>query len=257
MSSVLEKEDADKVVVAYMPRKFPLVISPMAREFVAHQKEHGDAKFRIDRLNAQHTGVAELERESIEQQVERLALEKVKQIQEEAYQEAYQLGLAEGRERAFNEDKAQLQERIEGLDKLMTSVGNLKTELISANEAHFMKLLFFMASRVAMDEIRSRPETILSVLRQATEGAQSEEKVTARVSKADFDFIQNSKEKLGKELEFVKRIKLEESDAIRPGGCIVETNFGSVDASIEKRVAKLWEAVTEKLPKVTDTVGES
>lgn len=257
MSSVLDKEDAEKIVVSYTPRKFPQVISPVAKEFVSHQTTKMKSNFRIDPLNAVYTGVAELERISIEQQVEQLALEKLKQIQEDGYQEAYQLGLDEGRERAFSEHKADLQEKLLHFDEILAKITTLKTELASANEAHLMKLLFFMASRVAMDEIRSRPETIVSAMRQAVESAQSEEKITARVSKSDFAFIQGATEKLGKELEFTRRLKLEESDVIAPGGCIIETNYGSVDATVERRVEKLWEAISEKIPKVEDTVGDT
>lgn len=257
MSSVLDKNDADKVAVSYTPRKFPVVISPVAKEFVSHQAESGKSRFRIDPLNAAQTGVAELERMSIEQQVEQLALEKMKSVQEEAYREAYQLGLDEGRDRAFAEHKADLEEKLASFDRVLTALSTLKNDLVTANEAHLMKLLMHMASRIAMDEVRSRPELILSVLRQAVESARSEEEVVARVSKQDLEFIEKAKERLGREMEFTKRVKLEESEGVSPGGCIVETNYGSVDASIEKRVARLWEIMAEKMPKVSDTVGES
>ncbi|MCM2280740.1 MAG: FliH/SctL family protein [Bdellovibrionaceae bacterium] len=257
MSSVLDKDQAEKVVVTYTPRKFPLVISPVAKEFFAHQSAQGKSSFRIDPVNAVQTGIAELERVSIEEKVEILALEKVKQIQEEAYQQAYQLGLDEGRERALASHQRDLEEKLGALDQLVSRIGSLKTELTTANESYLMKLLYYMASRVAMDEIHARPEVILSILRQSVEDAQSEEKVTVRVSRQDYEFISSAKEKLGKDVEFVKRIKFEESDSIAPGGCVVETNYGSVDATIEKRLIKLWETIAEKMPKVNDTVGDT
>jgi flagellar assembly protein FliH len=257
MSSILDKDEAETVVVSYTPRKFPFAIAKPAKDFHAYQENVADrTKFYIDPLVAEQTGVAQLERVSIEQQVEKLALIKIKELQEEAYREAYQLGLDQGRESAFAEFREELETRMEYLSTLLKTIENLKNELVVQNEAHFMKMLYYIAQRVAMTEISANPETILRVLTQAVDGAQGDEKITARVNKTDLEFITTTLGKLGKDMEFLKRIKFEESDAIQAGGCIMETNFGSVDATVEQRVKKVWDAISEKLPKVNDVVGD-
>jgi flagellar assembly protein FliH len=256
MGSILEKDEAENVVVSYTPRKFPFAVTKSAKEFHAYQEAGSTQKaFHIDPLVAEQTGVAQLERLSIEQQVERMALEKTKELQEEAYREAYQLGLDQGRESAFAEFREELSQRVDYFTQLLRTIENLKVELVQNNEAHLLKLVYAIASRIAMTEIASNPEVIINVLEQAIEGTQSEERIVARVNKADYEFIVSSMEKLSKDMEFLRRLKLEESDDIRPGGCIVETNFGSVDATVEQRVQKVWEALGEKLPKVKDSVG--
>jgi flagellar assembly protein FliH len=256
MGSILEKEEAESVVVSYTPRKFPFTVSKSAKEFHTHQETVADrAKFHIDPLVAEQTGVAQLERLSIERQVEKLALEKVKELQEEAYREAYQLGLDQGRESAFAEFRDELETRMEYLTTLLKTLESLKTELVTQNEAHFMKMLYHIASRVAMTEIQNRPDTILKVLSQVVEGAQSDERIVARVNKSDLEFITATMAKVGKDMEFLKRLKLEDSEEIRAGGCIIETNFGSVDATVEQRIQRIWDAISEKLPKVNDVVG--
>ena len=256
MGSIVDKDEAENIVVAYTPRKFPFSVTASAKEFHAYQEASANpTRFHIDPLVAEQTGVAQLERLSVEQQVEKLALEKVKDLQEEAYREAYQLGLDQGRESAFAEFREELEQRMDYFTKLLQTIENLKTELVSHNEAHFMKILYHIASRVAMSEITTKPETILSALQQTVEGSQSDEQMTAKINKTDLQFIQSVMEKLGKDMEFIKRLRLEDSDDIKPGGCIIETNFGSVDATIEQRVTKIWEAISEKLPKVDDTVG--
>ncbi len=257
MSSILNKDEAESVVVSYTPRKFPFAVSKPAKDFHAYQENVADrTKFYIDPLVAEQTGVAQLERVSIEQQVEKLALLKVKDLQEEAYREAYQLGLDQGRESAFSEFREELESRMDYLSTLLKNIENLKSELVIQNEAHFMKMLFYIAQRVAMTEITANPETILHVLTQAVDSAQGDERITARVNKTDLEFINTTMSKLGKDMEALKRIKLEESDDIKAGGCVMETNFGSVDATVEQRIKKIWTAIAEKLPKIIDTVGD-
>lgn len=257
--SVFTKEEAEKIAVAFTPRKFPLAITPAASGFVALQAEQTERgfqpSFRIDRIVAEQTGVAELERLSIEEKVEREALSRLKNIQEEAYQQAYQLGLDEGREQAFQEQKAVLDEKISHLDELLNSVNNLKSELASYNESHIMKLVYYLARRIAMAEIEEKPDVVLPVLRQAIQGAQGDESITVYLSPSDFEFVEGLKDKLGKDFEALRSAKLEASDQIKSGGCVVETNYGDVDATIEKRLEKLWNALAEKLPRVKNEAG--
>ncbi len=260
MGSVLSEDEAQKIAVAYSPRKFPQTVSPAASGFVAFQAaqeaEGFQPSFQIDRIVAQQTGIAEIERASIEERVEKEALSRLKELQEQAYKQAYALGLEEGREKAYQETSETLSQRLSALEGLISSVENLKPELISFNEAHIVRLAYTMAKKIAMTEIAEKPELILEVVRQAIQGAQSDETVTVRVSAIDLEFIEQMREKLGKEFELVKRAKFEASDSITPGGCVVETNYGDVDATVEQRVGKLWNSLKEKLPKVPGSVAE-
>ena len=256
MSSVLSEDDARKIAVNYSPRKFPQVVTPAASGFVAFQASQEasgfESSFQIDRIVAQQTGIADIERASLEERVEREALSRLKDLQEQAYKQAYALGLEEGREKAYQETSEALSQRLASLESLILSVENLKPELVSFNEAHIVRLAYVMANKIAMTEIAEKPEMILDVVRQAILAAQSDENVTIRVSPVDLEFIEQMRERLGKQFDSLKRAKFEASDAITTGGCVVETNYGDVDASVEQRVGKLWNSLKEKLPKVPE-----
>jgi flagellar assembly protein FliH len=79
--------------------------------------------------------------------------------------------------------------------------------------------------------------------------------VTVRVSQSDLDFIESTQAQLGKEFSSLREIKLEANEEITSGGCIIATNYGEVNATLEKRVDKLWLALNEKIPKLKDSVG--
>ncbi len=259
--AVLTKDEAQKIAVSYSPRKFPQAVTPAASSFVAYQSQqesHGvESSFRIDRIVAQQTGIADLERVSIEERVEKEALGRLKEIQEEAYKQAYQLGLEEGREKAYQETSEEFSRKLSMLDHLVGSIESLKPDLISFNESHIVHLAYVMAKKIAMSEIEERRDIILSVVKQAIEAAQSEESITIRVSTDDLAFIDGIRDKLGKEFESMKRAKFEGVDSVLSGGCIVETNYGDVDATVEQRVNKLWDSLSNKIPKVRNVIGDS
>lgn len=257
--SVLSKDEADKLAVAYAPRKFPHSVSVAASDFMAFNSGTGGGaggSFKIDTLVAEQTGMAELERLSVEAKVERQALERLKDLQEQAYREAYALGLDEGREKAFEEKRSVFQEKVLHFEELISSVERLKSDLIASNEAQILRLVMYMAKRLAMAEVKERPELVLEVIKTAVESAQSEEAITVRLSPSDMQFIDETRMKLGKEFDALKKAKFEASDSVSDGGCVVETNYGDVDATMEQRFEKLWTAVSEKLPKLKNVVGE-
>ena len=255
--SVFEKVEAEQLVMEYRPRKFPLRIEKQAHEFIAFSSQNPASGFRIDPIVSQQTGVSELERMSMEEKVEREALARLKDVQEEAYRAAHQLGLEEGKKLAFDEKTAELSEKIEHMQVLLTKIENLKKELVVQNESAILRLIYYIAGRVAMSEIQSRPEVIVDVLRKATESMQEDENVSVHLAPADLQFIEGSREQLGKSAEFIRRLKLEADEKIKPGGCVIETNYGVVDASVEQRLNKFWEAISEKLPKVKKEVGDA
>jgi flagellar assembly protein FliH len=255
---LLSKEDADKLAIAYTPQKFAQRITASASHFVAMQSSGNvqmGSDFRIDRLVAEQTGVAELERLSLEEKVERGSLARIKELQEDAYQQAYSVGRSEGQESALAEFRAQLDEKLVHFDELLGSVAKLKSELVSSNEAQIVHLVYYLAKRIALAEIVERPELILQIVKDAIHDAQSEEKVTVRVSQSDLDFIESTQAQLGKEFSSLREIKLEANEEITSGGCIIATNYGEVNATLEKRVDKLWLALNEKIPKLKDSVG--
>ena len=254
--SIIAKEDADNIAVTFSPKKFPMRITPNAVSFHKIQSGENRNDFRIEHLVSESTGVGELERLSIEEKVEQQALSKVKEMQEDAYKQGFELGRTEGAVAGFEEYKADITTRLEGFDQLLMKVENLKAQLVNHNEVYFIKLLYQMATKIAMSEISEKPETIISVLREVTETAQSDQKMNVKLAPSDFKFITDSYEQLSRNFEFLKNLKLEAAPELSAGGCKIETNYGSINATIEQRVAKLWENLAQKVPRAKDEVGD-
>lgn len=253
IKAVLPKEVAEKTVLEFVPVRFDLGTPEQALQYLAEKNKGSD--FRMNDAVRIQTGVDQVEQSSEEEKIEVAALEKLKEIQEGAYQEAYNLGLEEGRKEAFDKVSAQIAERMESMDQLLNAIKDMKSEMATFNEAHLVKLMFQMASRLAKTELQSNGEAMVKILKDAVNLSQDEENITVRVSQQQFEFLEELKKETGRELEFVKRIRFEPSAEISDGGCIVETNYGEVDARIEQRVEQLWSVLSENLPKVKDKVA--
>ena len=134
-------------------------------------------------------------------------------------------------------------------------IKRLKLDLVSFNEAHIVKLVYYLASRLAMKEIGKDSESVLNVMKQAIELADEDENILVRVAPSQVAFLEELKKETTRELDFVKNVTFEADKDIEVGGCVIETNYGEIDARIEERVAKLWDSIEETVPLVKSKVG--
>jgi len=251
--SVLSKEAAESSVLEFVPMRFDLGAPEQAMNYLAEKGRGSD--FRMNDAVRVQTGVDNVEQITEEEKIEAGALEKLKEIQEGAYQEAYQLGLEEGRKEAFQKTSRQIEEHMQNFDTLIMTMKELKKDMTAFNESHLIKLAFQMASRIAKKELHDNNEAMIHVLRDAVGLAQDEENITVHVSQSQFDFMEELKKETGREFEFIKKTRFEPSADITDGGCIVETNYGEVDARIEQRLEQLWSVLSENIPKVKDKIA--
>ena len=244
----LRKDAAENKVLEFVPQKFELGTPTQARNYL-NAKKHGSDFEMSDVLRIQ-TGIDQIEKINEEEKIEGKALEKLKEIQEKAYQEAYQLGLDEGKKKAFTDFSIHIQENLDRFAAVIGQVEKLKESLVSFNEAHLIKLMFHMASRLAHTQLENNNPLIVEIIKNSVNLAQDEEEIVVRVATEQFDFLEKLKTENGREYDFLKKIRLEPSAEVRPGGCIVETNYGEVDARIEQRTKQLWEGLIDNMPKV-------
>ena len=198
---------------------------------------------------ATNTGLTELEHKNFQNRLEEQVLIRLKGIEEKAYAEAYALGLQDGRQKAFDETKGSIQGSLDRLGHMVEELTQIKRKLLIDNEKQIVLTIFHLAKKLALQEVKANPESVKLVLRKALENAQGDEELTLRVNPQDLEFIESVKKEAGNPLERIAKLRIEVNDKITPGGCILETNYGVVDATVEQRLAKLWDVLDSKIPK--------
>lgn len=257
-STVLKKDadrglNSDVSVLTYVPKQFDFGTPEAALNYLREKSQKG-SDFVLSDVLRETTGVDEIEKLSEEQKIEHKVLERLAGIQEEAYEKAYQLGLDDGAAKALKEKMGDINHHLDELETMMGHLSTIKEEMVKQTESHIIQLVYQIATRIAFDHIEEKPEMVMSVIKNAIEMSQAEEEVTVLVSEAQVDFLEKMKTQAGREFEFLKKVKLQVSDQVGTGGCIVETNYGVVDARIEERVNKLWTELKQALPRVKSPI---
>lgn len=250
-------EDAEQnaTVLEYQPREFVLGTPGAALDYLERKKQGSD--FVLSDVLRATTGVEEIEKQSEEALIEQRVLERIALIQKQAYDEGYRLGKDEGYSAALEKRNNEIDRGLMDLSEVLASVQSLKPDLISNNEAHILNLIYQIAEKLAYDHIEQKPEVVLEVVRRAIHTAQAEEEVTVLVAPEQIEFLETYKNSENEKYEFLENIKLQASDQIQPGGCIVETNYGAIDARIAERFKKVWIELSAAIPKVKDSLESS
>ncbi len=150
-------------------------------------------------------------------------------IKELAYKEGYQQGLT-----TFNE-------------KLL----HLDAELKKIKEEATRKILpiaLKAAQKILGAEIELAPEKIADIIMQALKPVTQSHKVIIYVNKLDLETLEKNKSKIKKVLGQVKDFSIQERLDVEPGGCLIETEAGIINAQLSNQ----WRALETAFNKYTN-----
>lgn len=167
-------------------------------------------------------------------------IEKNKEI---TYREAFEKGYKEGMLEAEEQYKNIITEASEIRDKSLVDYEQSMASL----EADAIKLIMEIAKKVIGDEIKVNKNVLLSMAAQAFNKCAVKDEIVMKVSSDDYDFVIENKEELLASTEGIGGLEIKKDSALKPGACIVETPFGSLDAGIETKLKLIEEEFTDAI----------
>lgn len=245
-------DQADVTVLNYTPKEFNFGTPESALDYLKN-KERGSDFVMSDVLRTT-TGIEEIERLSEEQKIEEKVLDKISILQTDAYKKAYDLGFEEGIEKAIEAKSTELENKVQELDKLLLKINQIKEEMVHQNEAHIMKMIYVIASKLAFDHVNEHEAVVLNIIKKCIEEAQADENVNVLINSEQLQYLEKIKQNQTRETDFLEKVKFVGSDIVSVGSCIVETNYGIIDARIEGRIEKLWNEFKQSIPKVKSPI---
>jgi flagellar assembly protein FliH len=161
-----------------------------------------------------------------------LTAAQIEELQKQAYEEAYAVGLQEGREAGQEEIKA----RAEQLDQLMSALAAPFAEMDDEVEQDLVTLVIAMVRQLVRREIKTEPGQIIAVVREAMAILPTASRnVRLRLHPEDAILVREALSLSDEERSW----KVVEDPVLTRGGCRVITDDSQIDASVETRVAQL------------------
>ena len=125
---------------------------------------------------------------------------------------------------------------------MATSLTLTREKFYADAEPEIIKLVMTIAEKVIGKLVRENEETIRSIVRQALESAIGE-RITVRLNPEDYAVVAADEMEFRDILDRTKRISFKEDETVGKGGCIVETEVGTIDAQLETQLKAIKKAL--------------
>jgi len=160
-------------------------------------------------------------------------------IDEKAVAAARELGFDEGAALGRQEAREELKEAFGLASKIAESLRAAQADIIKSSEEALVKLSVAIARQVIRQEVKADPAIVRNICKAAVEQLVEKEGMVIRVNPRDMQIIQEYAQTLGKGAGLQSRVEVFSDELIKPGGCIVEAESGSIDADIDSQLEEL------------------
>lgn len=154
---------------------------------------------------------------------------------------AHHEGLEQGRREALGQLQGHIREALKMIDQANIE----RKKIIEQASQDILNLSLQIASKVTHSEISTRPEVLMDILEEAANKISDRDQVTVKVNSADFEFIKSKREQVEDLIDGVKKLNIVADKKVGPGGFIIETQMGYVDARLETKMAVIQEAFSQ------------
>ena len=116
-------------------------------------------------------------------------------------------------------------------------------------QKQILPLALKAAKKIVGEQLSVSPETIVDIVIQTLAPVTQNHRFNIYVNKVDKEILEAQKPKIKSYLEQVQVLTIQERSDIAPGGCIIETESGIINASIENQ----WRALESAFEKYMKT----
>ena len=218
-------------------------------------KKAEDAAFAEVKRQTNQAQVVKNEAEQNAAEIIKNAQEEASRIIEEAKSEqdslkksGYSEGVNQGREEGFSEGKAEVERLIERTHKILEGVMARREEILSETEQQIVELVILMTRKVVKIISENQKSVVMANILQALKKVKGRGNVTVRVNMSDVKLTTEHIQDFIKQVENVQGITVLEDSSVDKGGCVVETDFGAIDAKIQSQLSELETAILEISP---------
>ena len=233
------------------------------------EKMYASARAEADSIiqQAQNTALAEAKKNADEIQVmKRQAEDEVREIIEQAESKARHIehdmkqsidaerkaALDESREtgksEGFAEGKAEVDRLIERTQVVLERAQDKRAEILSETEKQIIDLVLLIARKVIKVISENQRNVIISNVIESLRKIKSKGDIVIRVNLADLKLATEHKEEFIRFAENSKSLQIVEDTSVDSGGCIIETDFGEIDARIASQLNELETKILEISP---------
>ena len=160
-------------------------------------------------------------------------------VREQAFEEGFSAGVA------------QAESRLDGPASALAAAADqlqaMRADAATSIEAEAVELALRIAEQALGAAIAADPELVVEAVRGALRRLVERDRVLILVNPDDLELVRDHASRLVGELGGIEHCEVQAERRVRPGGAIVRTSEGEVDATLETKLARAREVLEHEL----------
>ncbi|GHT57676.1 flagellar assembly protein FliH [Spirochaetia bacterium] len=161
---------------------------------------------------------------------------------------AEEQGRSAGKEEGFAEGRAEADRLIERVQTVLERAQGQREQILEETEQQIVDLVLLMTRKVVKIISETQKDVVRSNVTAALQKVKGRGNITIRVNMADVKLTTEHVNNFIQKMEGVQGIQVAEDSTVDPGGCIIETDFGEIDARISSQLAEIETKILELSP---------
>ena len=169
---------------------------------------------------------------------------KVAEIEAQARDRGYD----DGRNKGYDEGKEEVSRLINSLNRIISVTIERRNEIIKNVEQQLMMIVLLIARKVIKTISEHQKGVVMQNIREALYKVRGRTDVVIRVNIEDLELTTEHKEEFLKLMDDIKNVTVLEDSTVERGGCIIETDFGNIDARMASQFQEIENRIKEIMP---------
>ncbi|MDR2144506.1 MAG: flagellar assembly protein FliH, partial [Treponema sp.] len=162
--------------------------------------------------------------------------------------DAEERGRLAGREAGFAEGRAEVERLVQRAQTVLERAQDKRMEILTETEQQIIDLVLLISRKVIKVISDNQRNVVISNVVQALRKVKGRGNIIIRVNLVDVKLSTEHTKEFIKLVEGVKSLQIIEDSTVDPGGCVIETDFGEIDARISSQLSELETKILEITP---------
>ena len=162
--------------------------------------------------------------------------------------EAQESGKKAGYEEGYGKGMEEVKRLVERTQTMLERAQDKRSDILKEAEQEIVDLVLLIARKVVKIISENQKEVIIANVIQALRNVKSKGEIIIHVNMADLGLATEHIKEFIQLVEGVKSIQIVEDTTVDQGGCVIQTDFGEIDARISSQLAELESKILEMSP---------
>lgn len=167
---------------------------------------------------------------------------------DEGHEQGYRDGFSQGKTKAAEEIKEIKSDAVQKAQTVVKNAQQTAQEMILNAERQIIEIALSISRKVLAREMEENPMTILPIVSEALGKVKNQDKVTIRVNAEDYPIVLQAQKEFQMLLGREGVLNITADQTIDAGSCMIDTPYGTVDATLDSKFEMLEKALREITP---------